>query len=427
MEISGISSSSADQSEAGIKPFGYTDGDGNFIIVMPDRYNLQEAVTIKVSQGADKQTFIKSASDIINSVKEQKILDLFHKLDFIKEILDSEKTKKDIYVRLNNCLETNPNSAAEIKAEIEKWEPLMPEIEAEIELQTQAYINTEKEIRQAVADNTVMSLKRLLNNLVSRNDFEADLGVLILTDEIFKGLSSGLKKTLPSVKLMENDNKAVRLSTDTAPARIFSYSMLQRLVEPSVFPYAEKDTPRKKLSSPVDVMTFKENMYKKPKSIPKMSSLGIGYVLNMHQAWVPDGFALGSLLYSLVLAPGEEQRLVVREKSQTYTVSDNAEASDSARENYTLTQDDDAMAVYNYALNQLSKANSQSGYSAQTSSYGGGFGIGGVLGGFSAMLGLSGSHSKSSGSASSSASQSNAHNEVSSAAQNFQHSIKSAS
>ena len=158
-----------------------------------------------------------------------------------------------------------------------------------------------------------------------------------------------------------------------------------------------------------------------------MSSLGIGYVLNMHQAWVPDGFALGSLLYSLVLAPGEEQRLVVREKSQTYTVSDNAEASDSARENYTLTQNDDAMAVYNYALNQLSKANSQSGYSAQTSSYGGGFGIGGVLGGFSAMLGLSGSHSKSSGSASSSASQSNAHNEVSSAAQNFQHSIKSAS
>lgn len=427
VEISGISSSSADQSEVGKKPFGYTDGEGNFIIVMPDRYNLQEAVTITVSQGADKQTFIKSASDIINSVKEQKVLDLFHKLDFIKGILDTEKAKKDIYVRLNNSLETNPNSAGEIKTEIERWKPLMPEIEAEIELQTQAYINTEKEIRQAVADNTVISLKRLLNNLVSRNDFEADLGVLILTDEIFKGLSTGLKKTLPSVKLMENDNKAVRLSTDTAPARIFSYSMLQRLVEPSVSPYAEKDTPRKKLSSPVDVMTFKENMYKKPKSIPKMSSLGIGYVLNMHQAWVPDGFALGSLLYSLVLAPGEEQRLVVREKSQTYTVSDNAEASDSARENYTLTQDDDAMAVYNYALNQLSKANSQSGYSAQTSSYGGGFGAGGILGGFSAMLGLSGSHSKSSGSASSSASQSNAHNEVSSAAQNFQHSIKSAS
>ena len=142
---------------------------------------------------------------------------------------------------------------------------------------------------------------------------------------------------------------------------------------------------------------------------------------------MPDGFALGSLLYSLVLAPGEEQRLVVREKSQTYTVSDNSDASDSTRESYTLTQDDDAMAVYNYALNQLSKADYQSEYSTKTSSHGGGLGIGGVFGGFSAMLGLSGSTSKSSGSASSSASQSNAHNEVSSAAQNFQHSIKSAS
>lgn len=429
VEISGISSSSDDQSEAGKKPFGYTDGGGNFVIIMPDRYNLQETVSIIVSQGFNKQTFVKTASDIINSVKEQKSLDLFNKLDYIKGILDAEKEKKDIYERLKKCLADNPNYVTEIKAEIEKWETLMPDIEAEIELQTQAYIDTEKEIRQTIDDHTVVSLNRILNNLVSRNDFEADLGVFILTDEIFKGYSSDLKKTLPSVKLMENDDEAVRLSTDTAPARVFNYCMLQRLVEPSIIngKDAANSTSRTKLTKPVDVMAFKEGIYESSEKITKMSSLGIGYILNMHQAWVPDGFALGSLLYSLVLAPGEEQRLVVREKSQTYTVSDNSDASDSTSESYTLTQDDDAMAVYNYALNQLSKADYQSEYSTKTSSHGGGLGIGGVFGGFSAMLGLSGSTSKSSGSASSASSQSNAHNEVSSAAQNFQHSIKSAS
>lgn len=429
VEISGISSASSDPSEAGKKPFGYTDGGGNFSIIMPDRYNFQETVAITVTKGANKQTFFKTASDIINSVKEQKVLDLFNKLDFIKGILDAEKEKKDIYERLKKYLATNPNNVAEIKAEIKKWEIMMPEIESEIKLQTQTCINTEKEIRQTIDDHTVVSLNRILKNLVSRNNLEADLGVFVLTDEIFKGLSSGLKKTLPSVKLMENDNEAVRLTTDTAPARVFNYCMLQRLVEPAIT-NGNKDgdpTIRTKLTKPVDVMAFKENIYNAPDSIIKMSSLGIGYILNMHQAWVPDGFALGSLLYSLVLAPGEEQRLVVREKSQTYTVSDNSDASDSTRESYTLTQDDDAMAVYNYALNQLSKADYQSEYSTKTSSHGGGLGIGGVFGGFSAMLGLSGSTSKSSGSASSSASQSNAHNEVSSAAQNFQHSIKSAS
>ena len=429
VEISGISSASSDPSEAGKKPFGYTDGGGNFSIIMPDRYNFQETVAITVTKGANKQTFFKTASDIINSVKEQKVLDLFNKLDFIKGILDAEKEKKDIYERLKKYLATNPNNVAEIKAEIKKWEIMMPEIESEIKLQTQTCIDTEKEIRQTIDDHTVVSLNRILKNLVSRNNLEADLGVFVLTDEIFKGLSSGLKKTLPSVKLMENDNEAVRLTTDTAPARVFNYCMLQRLVEPAIT-NGNKDgdpTIRTKLTKPVDVMAFKENIYNAPDSIIKMSSLGIGYILNMHQAWVPDGFALGSLLYSLVLAPGEEQRLVVREKSQTYTVSDNSDASDSTRESYTLTQDDDAMAVYNYALNQLSKADYQSEYSTKTSSHGGGLGIGGVFGGFSAMLGLSGSTSKSSGSASSSASQSNAHNEVSSAAQNFQHSIKSAS
>ena len=144
-------------------------------------------------------------------------------------------------------------------------------------------------------------------------------------------------------------------------------------------------------------------------------------------AWVPDGFALGDLLYSLILAPGEEQRLVVRENKQSYTITDEAEATDATSENYAMDQEDDTSAAFNYAVDQLSKGNSSYNYSTKTSSFGASFGAGGGGGGFAAMLGLSGGYSKSSGKASSSARQSNSHNEVSSTAQNFQHSIKSAS
>ena len=58
----------------------------------------------------------------------------------------------------------------------------------------------------------------------------------------------------------------------------------------------------------------------------------------MNQAWVPDGFALGNLLYSMILAPGEEQRLIVREKSQSYTITDTADAADYTSENYATSQ-----------------------------------------------------------------------------------------
>ena len=67
-------------------------------------------------------------------------------------------------------------------------------------------------------------------------------------------------------------------------------------------------TGRESITQPIDVRSFRDNLAKNHAELSYMSSLGIGYTLNMHQAWVPDGFALGSLLYSLVLAPGAEQR-----------------------------------------------------------------------------------------------------------------------
>ena len=425
VEISGIASPSSDKTESENNPSGYTDSNGKFIIVMPDKYNFEDFITITISQGANKQKFIKSASEIINAVKEQETLNLFDKLEDLDRILVE---KREVLKKNENDLaelKKDDNKSEEAAKEIKKKSEDIEEIEKEIEARAKEY----EEIRELIKDSdpTTNYLDQVLYNLLSRTDLQADLSDIILTEDIFKGYRLDQKKTLPSVKLMGNDETAIHLSTDTAPSRVFNYSMLQRLVEPNIHPMAGECNGRKTLIDPINVMDFKKRLYENPDQYPQMSSLGIGYILKMHQAWVPDGFALGTLLYSLVLAPGEEQRLVVREKSQSYIVTDDAEGMDSVNENTMLSQMDDTTATYQYAVNQLSKANSDYSYSAKTSSFGAGLGIGGIFKGVSAMLGLSGGYSKSSGKASSSASQSNSHNEASSAAQSFQHSIKSSS
>jgi hypothetical protein len=430
VEIDGITSPSTDKTENNNKPKSYTDSKGNFIIILPDKYNMQEAINITISQGINKQTFVLSASDIINHVDKQKVLKYFDDLDRLHKDFNEDQEKLDFIINIENN-QTSENFILNEKDQI-RFNELLPKkesIKKEKDL-LEKQINKLEELICA-SDNTTNDLERILRNLLYCSNLVADFKEepFILNETIFKNTHLEKKKILPSVKLMENNNETVYLPTDTAPSRIFTYSMLQRLVEPAISPLADMQslTPRISLKSSVDVVDFKEKISTSPESWPQMSSLGIGYVLNMQQAWVPDGFALGNLLYSLILAPGEEQRLIVREKSQSYNIIDNFEGRDSTGESYVNSQIDNTTAAYEYALNQLSEGNSNYSYSTKTSSFGGGGSLGGAFGGISATLGLSGSRSSSSGKASSYASQSNAHNEVSDTAQNFQHTIKTTS
>ncbi len=497
VEIDGIVSPSDDQSEANKKPSCTTDSTGRFIIVLPERYSIKETVTITISQGSNKQEFIKSASEIIASVTEQHILDMFYELkalgseyDRVSELIESyEKLAGD---KRDSSLKDAPEPDQDVEiTPVEEELPgddFLDEEEDDLQGDTEETLEDDEENYEvylrskggdtfvdydAILDGeksddpsvpTSEGLRKELENLGTKyNKLQAEIlemkecgsgrktikqafeyftnnvgdvtAVLegqnfddsrnegfVVIEEIFKGERLDVEKALPKVKLMGNDDDAVHLSTDTAPSRIHSYSMLQRLVEPDI-----TSGQRRPLTNPIDVMEFKKKMAENPNLYPQASSLGMGYVLNMHQAWVPDGFALGDLLYSLILAPGEEQRLVVRENKQSYTITDEAEAADSTSENYAMDQEDDTSAAFNYAVDQLSKGSSSYDYSTKTGSFGASLGAGGGTGGFAAMLGLSGGYSKASGKGSSSASQSNSHNEASSTAQNFQHSIKSAS
>ena len=465
VEIQGVVSPSDDLKEAVTSPSCVTDGTGRFVIVLPERYSMKETITIVVSIGSKRQEFIKTASEVLESVEQHEILNRFYELDAIGDEIDyiesNIKTlngqvaylEDDVKLLISELDKLNAELSNEeisdyqkilIKRDIDNKEKERALKIKEKEQYTNQLIGYLQNIdilnekyhagkTKLLAESfcaPAVDLKQAFDNFINNiSSLEAKLSgdtlkpgetpkPFVVVEEIFNNERMDLEKALPKVKLMGNDDKVIRLSTDTAPSKIYTYSMLQRLVEPEI-----STGDRQTLSNAIDVMDFKESMITNINKCPHACTLGMGYVLNMHQAWVPDGFALGDLLYSLVLAPGEEQRLIVRENKQTYEISDEANAIDADDESYALTQDDDTNAAFNYAMDQLSQGKSSYSYSASSWSIGGS--ASGGAGG--AMIGLSGGYSKSSGKGSASASQSNSHSETSSAAQNFQHNIKSAS
>ncbi|HFC8517968.1 TPA: DUF4332 domain-containing protein [Neisseria weaveri] len=449
VEISGIVSPAEDLKDLNKKLAAVTDSQGKFIITLPDKYSIKEVVTISISQGGRRQEFVKNASEILNAVQERKKLEGFYELDALGDEIDNlelliERTEKEI-ISLEERKGYNANGGQHaqnirIQHQIDKLNKLLNDDPASnrpggYKWKMQELLAKYDEIegwilKEFNASSVKMAFGKLLAacnslnaNLEGANYNERENDGFVIIEELFRSEPEDLEKTLPKVKLMGNDDHVIRLSTDTAPSKTYSYSMLQRLVEPNV----SSQESRKKLTKPVNVTDFKEKIRTSPQDCIRASSLGVGYVLNMHQAWVPDGFALGSLLYSLILAPGEEQRLVVRENKQRYSVINQGAGSDTVREDYLQDQSDDTTAAFNYAVNQMSNAQSNYDYSASTSSWGLGFGIGGFYSGFAGALGLAGGSSKAKGTGSASASQHNFHNEASNAAQSFQRSIKSAS
>ena len=238
-----------------------------------------------------------------------------------------------------------------------------------------------------------------------------------LSSETLRLIRDDNRGALPSVKLMGDGNRAVHLNTDTLPSRVFKYSFIQRLLAPTV----TRRKSRHMLENPIDVDLFKEG-FKNPDRMLYPNSLGIGYMLNMHQAWAPDGFSLGSMLYSTILAPGEEQRLVVRERKEELRVTDTMTGSDNISDTSDVSQKDNARAIFDEAANRSSNAGSDYHMSSKSESTG--FSWGFPFFGLGAM-----SHANSSQSAKGGASsyQKDMYNEASTAAQEFQYRIKSSS
>ena len=437
IEVDGCAASSTDPQTTNEKPHAYTDGSGRFTIELPEKANLCQTVTLIVSQDRCQQKFSFSAGTLLASCPERKTMALIDEMDLIYEDLTQDQAMYDSLLQIKNHIEAGQTVTEEdlrfyqthTKTDLYTGRSKMEALQESISQNEERLRTLRSEI--CSTDPTTNELDRILRNLTDRDSITADLSdqPLVVNEAVFRKLRTDQPKVMPSVKLMEQDNAPVYLPTDTAPSKIYQYSMLQRLVEPDLHRPTNVNgggaavTGRESINQPIDVRSFRDNLAKNHAELSYMSSLGIGYTLNMHQAWVPDGFALGTLLYSLVLAPGEEQRLIVRENKQSYALMEEASGTDRVGESYELSQLDTTDAMFRNALEQMMSGNSDFSTKSSSWSIGGSGSYGG--GGFG--VGLSGGYGSSSSKGSASASQRNTHSEASSAAQSFQHGIKMAS
>jgi hypothetical protein len=126
------------------------------------------------------------------------------------------------------------------------------------------------------------------------------------------------------------------------------------------------------------------------RDVPMAGTLGLGYVVNLAQVWKYDGLTLGNLLYSLPLAPGEQQRIVISEHVATASVTDLERLDIAERQHSSLRENSSAQAVFDSAFEEHVNASSSYRNSARSSSWGVAGGIGAILGPVALGIGAGG-------------------------------------
>ncbi|RYF90906.1 MAG: hypothetical protein EOO03_02655 [Chitinophagaceae bacterium] len=131
-------------------------------------------------------------------------------------------------------------------------------------------------------------------------------------------------------------------------------------------------------------------------TVYQAASIAHGHLLHFKQEWLPDGYSIGDLLYSLPLAPGQKKQIAVLDWERRESAANSQQLDYEEKLNNTLVRDRDISEVVSGTLNENIKANS----SASTGGIG--FGLGasvmGIIPGvgtFGSLLGISGGKSSS--------------------------------
>jgi hypothetical protein len=133
-------------------------------------------------------------------------------------------------------------------------------------------------------------------------------------------------------------------------------------------------------------------------TVPMAASLGLGYILQMSQQWTFQGLGLGNLVYSLPLAPGEQQQVAVFERQDTSAVQESEFFTESEAMSQTAMSDTSTNATFSSAFNELANGGSQFQTNSSSSSWGasGGFSLGIISAGGSGGGGTSSASGNSS-------------------------------
>ncbi len=135
-------------------------------------------------------------------------------------------------------------------------------------------------------------------------------------------------------------------------------------------------------------------------TIYQAASIAHGHLLHFKQEWIPDGYSIGDIVYSLPLAPGQKKQIAVLDWERRESAANSQTLDYEETLNNSLVRDRDINEVISATLTENVRGNSKA------TTGGIGFGLGGAImgvfsgGSFGALLGVSGGKSSSGSNAS---------------------------
>jgi len=142
------------------------------------------------------------------------------------------------------------------------------------------------------------------------------------------------------------------------------------------------------IDQPVNVDAFRDGVAgitpagfgSEASTVPVAGTLGLGYIVHMAQTWTPKALALGDLVYSLPLAPGEQQRIAIVDWTATSSVSDTERLDVQEAQAFRERNDASTRATFESGMSQQASGGSSFSTEASSSSWGAAGGIGFAMG-----------------------------------------------
>ena len=225
------------------------------------------------------------------------------------------------------------------------------------------------------------------------------------------------KASLPTVTIGEDGQCGLQFNANPS-VDVFPYGVFFRLVEPRLsivhpifrFPIRDKFLPvqiyetsfktlplgeitsyvdRVPVEQPLSVDGFRDQIMGlspdgtivQDETVPMAATLGLGYVLTLAQRWNYAGLSLGDLVYSLPLAPGEQQQIAIFERQDRLEVTESEFFSEQEAETQAALADTSTNATFDSAFAEMVNGGSQFNTSSTSASAGFSFiGFGGGAG-----------------------------------------------
>jgi competence ComEA-like helix-hairpin-helix protein len=130
-------------------------------------------------------------------------------------------------------------------------------------------------------------------------------------------------------------------------------------------------------------------------TIYQACTIANGHVLRFKQEWIADGYSMGSLLYSLPLAPGQKKQIAVVDWERRESAARTESVDFSEQLSALLERDRDISEIVSGTIRESTRG----GSSASSGSIAGGLGVGAIFGPVGAVLGIGGGHSSADSSA----------------------------